>query len=88
MTKEEFLDKKNIEIIKNVEQALNLKSEIDVLTSYFLKKQKENPILSCSLVRRKVVGIKTNYHVHQVLVDLVEMIDKGELILNSEKTES
>lgn len=80
MNKEEFLNEKNIEIIKNVEEALNLKSEIDVVTSYIYKKRKEKPNLFCSLVMRKVPGVNTKYHIHQVLVELVEMLDKGELI--------
>ena len=80
MTKEEFLDKKNIDIIKKVETALSLKSEIDVLTSYLNKKLKDNPGLICRVNKRKVTGVSTNYWVHQLFIELIEMLDRGELI--------
>ena len=80
MTKEDFLDKKNIEIIKQVKHALDLKEEIGALSHYFQQKRKENPGLYCGIQRRRVKGLYVSYVIHDVFISMVEMLEKGELI--------
>ena len=83
LTKEEFLDKKNIELIKKVSAAMNLKSEIDVLTAYLLKKEKDG-LMMCRLIRRKVAGIYPKYHIHDTFLRLIEALDRRELIFKDD----
>lgn len=82
MTQEEFLDKKNIELIRSVKDAIDLKSELAVLTYYIGAKTKENPSLFCGVHKRKIVGVYPTYWVHELLKNIIEMMDKGELVFS------
>lgn len=80
LTKEEFLDKKNIDLIREVREAMMLKSELDRLSYYFYRECKGKlPI--CFTSSDKARELHLFYGVHVEFVNIIEMIKNGELIL-------
>ena len=79
ITKEEFLDKKNSELLKEVSTAMALNSEMNALRVWMKSKEKQG-LKMCRITNNRHKDIKTNYHVHSVLINLIEMLSNGDLV--------
>jgi hypothetical protein len=81
LTKEEFLDKRNSEVLQQVSNAINLQSELDCLMVWYDIQHKENPdkhlkCMSYNLPK----SIKPKYHIHALFVTLIQDLIDGKLV--------
>ena len=71
MTKDEFLDKKNNDLIRKVGTALDVKSEMDATWKDIRDMERESDLPSCELYFHPSIGMpKVGYSVLQIAMNL------------------
>lgn len=83
LTKEEFLDKKNVEIHKEILGLFKIRTNNILLSNYIRKIRRENPNLLCGIERKNLNEFTPTYCHEQLLIDMVEALKNGELILKN-----
>ncbi len=82
LTKEEFLDKRNSEIHKELVDIFNEKKTNNILVEYYRDFLKDFPALQCNIHASNVIARRECRYGFQVLfIDMLEMLKNGELIV-------
>lgn len=85
LTEEEFLDKKNTDVHKEILNVFKQRELNRSMIDYINRARSERPNLFCDIERSKKRDVSLFYYHHQLLVDLVEMIKDGTLIFKDKK---
>lgn len=87
LTKEEFLDKKNAEIHRELLSVFNQKETNKILSNYWIESTKDPSYFICDIkqtdnpLRREVT-----YGYQAIFIDLIEMIKSGELVFKNKES--
>ena len=83
LTKEDLIDLKNVELLREIKSAMELKSEIDVISSHFHSRLNYSRA-KCIKQKYMPKGCNINYSIHAFLFNVIEMIDRGELVFKED----
>ena len=84
LTKEEFLDKKNLELHRELLGVFNDKIVSNNISTYFQKVMMDNHFLICD-IKPSDVSVKRHvtYKYQSIFIDLIEMLKSGELVFKN-----
>ena len=85
LTKEEFLDKKNTKIHREILEAFKSKEINSQLSRYTIQSSQEHPSLFCSIQQSNLGQIKVTHYYQHVFINIVEAMKRGDLIINTAK---
>ena len=83
LSKEDLIDIRNVRLLREINSAMNLKSEIDVISSHFHSRLNDTRF-KCINQKYMPKGCKINYSIHAFLFNVIEMIDRGELVFKED----
>ena len=84
LTKEEFLDRKNSEIHKELLGAFKCVEDNNKLSLWFREFEKNNPKLGlCQFYGQPKSLFRVNYHYQAAFINMCEMLKNGELIVKT-----
>jgi len=82
LTKEEFLDKGNLDLIREMKDIFELKAQVEQVRKYVNDLERESDIPSCMLHARPVDGMpRVGYSVLQLAMNLAKAYFENRLVL-------
>lgn len=87
LTKEEFLDKKNADLIREVKEVFEIKNQLDKIHRYLQPLYKEGLFCRFSERTEEAKKMGLTYNSLDLLVRMVEALKSGDLVLKEEPIE-